>query len=153
MKITLCAVLLLLSTFSFAQLTYKSCGRVYDAENKKLSKKEVRALLVNRPELLQSYNSGMTKKSIGGILIGGGIGAIVGSAAGAYVADVGFPTVGVALGVGMIAVGIPVRSGYTKKMNRAIDGYNGKVADNSPISFENLSICANQNGVGLRLNF
>ena len=51
---------------SFSQeLTYKSGGRIFNSDGKKMSPTEVRELLSAEPGMLQFYNAGRSKKTIG----------------------------------------------------------------------------------------
>ncbi|HOZ75527.1 MAG TPA: hypothetical protein PLS51_12635 [Flavobacterium sp.] len=168
MKITVTFFLLLFSTLSFAQLSVKSRGRVFDTYGKKMKPAEVRNRLAEKPEALALYNAGRNKKTIGNILLVTGAACIVGD----YVnysfqeyefsgsptnisvrAKKKFPSAIGIIGAVSLVVAIPVKLGHAYKVEKAIDRYNGKKIVDSAISLENLSICANQDGVGLRLNF
>ena len=167
MKITVTFFLLLFSTLSFAQLSVKSRGRVFDTYGKKMKPAEVRNRLAEKPEALALYNAGRNKKTIGNILWVTGAACIVGDYVnysfqeyefGPYPnpsprAKKKFPSVIGIIGAVSLIVAIPVKLGHTYKVEKAIDRYNGKKIVDSAISLENLSICANQDGVGLRLNF
>lgn len=168
MKITVAFFLLLFSTLSFAQLSVKSRGRVFDTYGKKMKPAEVRNRLAEKPEALALYNAGRNKKTIGNILLVTGAACIVGD----YVnysfqeyefsgsptnisvrAKKKFPSAIGIIGAVSLIVAIPVKLGHTNKVEKAIDRYNGKKIVDKSFSPENLSICANQDGIGLRFNF
>lgn len=102
---------------SFAQkLVYKNKGNIRDDKGKNLSSNEVRSLLANNETLLEEYNIGRTKKTVGNVLL-------VGGATLAYVPTViqlynGKPvSTGLfAAGIVSMLVAIPVKIGYTKKL-------------------------------------
>lgn len=168
MRFKIFFALFFITTCSFAQLTAKSRGRVFDADGKKMKPAEVRARLTEKPEALALYNAGRNKKTIGNILLVTGAACIVGDYinysfqeyefSGPYTdisvrAKKKFPSAIGIIGAVSLIVAIPVKLGHSYKVEKAIDRFNGKKIANSPLSLENLSICANQNGVGLRLNF
>lgn len=153
MKLTTTVFLLLLSSFSFAQLSVKSRGRVFDANGEQLRVARVREILSTKPNYLDLYDEGRTKKTAGNVLLIGGATLILADLAVGFTQDKQYPTALTAVGALALIIAIPVKVGYSKKIRKSIDGYNGKVADNSTISLENLSICSNRNGIGLRFNF
>ena len=63
--------------FSQEQLTFKSGGRVYNSNSEKLTSNEVRTLLQPNPEALQLFNAGRSKKTVGNILLYGGISTVI----------------------------------------------------------------------------
>ncbi|MFM9825361.1 hypothetical protein [Flavobacterium sp.] len=67
-------LLLVCSLQSFSQkLIYKSNGNILNFENQKISTHQVRELLANNEKLLVGYNAGRSKKTVGNILLVGGI--------------------------------------------------------------------------------
>lgn len=152
MKLKFLLLFLLCSMYSFSQqLSYKSCGRVLNAESKTLSKNEVRSLLAAQPELLNSYNKGKSKKRLGNILLYSGIAVTAGSLVASYGSDSEILPLAF-LGVGLVAVAIPVRIGYSRKIRAAVDGYNKQLVLERSVPSYGLAICTNQNGVGFRLS-
>jgi hypothetical protein len=135
-------------------LTIKSGGNIIDSNNKKLTPTEVRALLNNNSELLSEYNAGRTKKTVGNILMGAGIGFIVGDLASGATQDITYPTAFTFVGMAALIIAIPVKIGYSKKIKSAVDGYNKQVAfQDSNFKIESSSVFANQNGIGILFTF
>jgi hypothetical protein len=135
-------------------LTLKSGGNIVDSNNQKLTPTEVRSLLNNTPELLNEYNAGRTKKSVGNILMGAGIGFIIGDLASGATQDITYPTAFTFIGMAAIVIAIPVKIGYSKKIKSAVEGYNKQVVvQDSDFRIESSSVFANQNGVGILFTF
>jgi hypothetical protein len=150
--LTITAVILSITSYS-QQLSTKK-GNVYDSNNKLLSKDEVRKLLASKPKLLDSYNTGITKASTGGVLSGLGAGFIIGDLLGSLLADRVYPTAFTYVGAGFLVVGIPVSIGYKKKISKAIDGYNESLLNNkTTYRVEKLTLIASNNSVGMRFSF
>jgi len=152
---TVTALFLFTVSLSFSQtLTYKSGGKVLDSNNKILSPDEVRELLLNKPQLSDNYNTGRDKKTIGNVLLGAGIGFMVGDLVSGATRDIVYPTAFTYIGLAAIAISIPVKIGYSKKIKSAVEGYNKQVAlQDSKLNIETTSLYANQNGFGLRITF
>jgi len=72
-KIVLSLFLLITLSAYSQELKYKSGGRIFDSNNKKMSPNEVRELLAKQPGMLQFYNEGRSKKAIGNPLLYGGM--------------------------------------------------------------------------------
>jgi hypothetical protein len=135
-------------------LTVKSGGRIIDSNNQKLTPTEVRALLNNKPEILNEYNAGRTKKAVGDILISVAIGCIIGDLASGATQDITYPTAFTFVGMAALAIAIPVKIGYSKKIKSAVEGYNKQVAvQDSDFKIESSSVFANQNGLGILFTF
>jgi hypothetical protein len=154
-KSILIAFFLLTISLTYSQtLTLKSGGRIIDSNNQKLTPTEVRTLLNNNSELLNEYNTGRTKKTVGNILIGAGIGFIIGDLASGATQDITYPTAFTFIGMAALAVAIPVKIGYSKKIKSAVEGYNKQVAvQDSDFKIKSSSIFANQNGLGILFTF
>lgn len=154
-KFILTILFLLTITLSFSQkLDYESGGKVLDSNNKTLSPDEVREILSSKPELLENYNIGRDKKTIGNVLLGAGIGFIVGDLVSGATRDIVYPTAFTYIGIVATVISIPVKIGYSKKIKSAIEGYNKQVTLlDSKLKIEATSLYANQNGLGLRITF
>lgn len=165
MKKKLTILMLILSVAAFSQqLTSKSCGKVYNQENKKLSPSQVRELMSKNTEALHLYNQGRNKKTWGNILLYSGIGMVAADLAIAYADDgATFDAQGNrhsnsknhVLGISggfLMFVAIPIKIGYSKKVKSAVDTYNEKVAY-SKTSEAHFGLVANDNQVGLRVTF
>jgi hypothetical protein len=153
MKFKIFFALFFITTFSFAQLTAKSGGRVFDTYGKKMERREIRNRLAEVPEALALYNSGRTKKRVGNILLYSGIGIGFGGFAAGYVGDSNVVNPATIGGIVIAIVAIPIKSGYSKKIRDAVDLYNKPPGNHSENTFDDIDICANQNGLGIRLTF
>jgi hypothetical protein len=146
--------LLNLSLVYSQTLSLKSGGNIIDSNNQKLTPTEVRTLLNNTPELLNQYDAGRTKKTVGNILMGAGIGFIIGDLASGATQDITYPTTFTFIGMAALVIAIPIKIGYSKKIKSAVDGYNKKVAvKDSDFKIESSSVIANQNGIGILFTF
>ncbi|CAN1562461.1 hypothetical protein MCETHM1_02719 [Flavobacteriaceae bacterium] len=146
--------LLNLSLVYSQTLSLKSGGNIIDSNNQKLTPTEVRTLLNNTPELLNQYDAGRTKKTVGNILMGAGIGFIIGDLAAGATQDITYPTAFTFIGMAALVIAIPIKIGYSKKIKSAVDGYNKKVAvKDCDFKIESSSVIANQNGIGILFTF
>jgi hypothetical protein len=154
-KSLLIAFFLLTLSFTYSQtLSLKSGGNIIDSNNQKLTPTEVRTLLNNTPELLNEYDAGRTKKTVGNILMGAGIGFIIGDLASGATQDITYPTAFTFIGMAALVIAIPVKIGFSKKIKSAVDGYNKQVAvQDSDFKIESTSLYANQNGLGFLFTF
>lgn len=152
-KISLTLMLMVtLVTFS-QQLTYKN-GRILNDQNKKLSNGEVKTLLAPNSELLAKYNAGKTKSSVGGFLLGFGLGFIAADLVTGATQDKVYPSAFTYIGIASTIISIPVMLGRTKKIKSAIDGYNQSLQVNKlGFNLEKISIISNRNGIGLKVKF
>ena len=146
---------LLFSTVTFSQqLTLKSGGKIYDSNNKKLSNAAVKELLASQPELLEQYKQGRTKASVGGFLLGFGIGMLGADLASGLTQDKTYPTTLTYVGLVSTLISIPVMIGHSKKIKKAIDGYNESLLiHKTGFNFEKINVITNQNGIGMRISF
>ena len=162
---------------SYSQkLIYKSNGTINDSENNKISPNGVRALLANKEKLLADYNSGRRKKTIGNIMLYGGLGMVVfdlGIVAVDNAFSDGFSTIVSAgipgseggtsgrrakpsaatyIGLAAIVVAIPVKIGFSKKIENVVTDYNNQATTGfNQLNKQKLDLITNSNGIGLRL--
>jgi hypothetical protein len=160
--------LLFTTLLSAQQLESKSRGRVFDANNKKLSPSEVRRILTDEPEALSLYKSGRRKKTIGNLLIVTGAACIVAN----YInytfqeydfhdpysnepptAKKKFPSALGIAGAAALLIAIPVKMNFNYNIEKAIEKHNGKIALNSKPTIEQIAVCANADGLGLQIIF
>jgi hypothetical protein len=153
-KILVLALLLIASVSFSQQLTLKSSGKIYNSNNEKLSNSAVRELLAAQPDLLKQYNQGRTKAGVGGFLLGFGIGLIAADLVTGITQDKTYPTATTYLGLASTIISIPVIIGHSKKIKKAIDGYNESLLS-TKIGFnvEKITAITNQNGIGMRISF
>ncbi len=140
------------------QLVYKSGSKIYNSENKKLSPDEVRGILKVDKNSLGLYNSGRNKKTMGNILLIGGLGFmaadLLNGAMNTTATDTHpYPSALTFIGAAAIVASIPVKIGYSKKVQQAVDDFNKLHSDKKTIGISNgkLEFVAKGNGLGLRL--
>ncbi len=157
-------LLLFLSTFqAFSQkIVYKSNGNIVNSENQKISPNQVRDLLKDNQQLLSDYNAGGSKKTVGNILLYGGMGLFLFNS---YYQtlnsnsnyndnnyDNGNPFVLSIVGLASMVVAIPVKIGFSKKIRNVVTEYNNQTATGyNEYNKQKLDLIANSNGIGLRL--
>ena len=146
-------LLLLVCQLSFAQkLVYKNRGNIEDVNGNNLSSNEVRYLLANNETLLEEYNIGRTKKTVGNVLH-------VGGATLAYVPTViqlynGKPvSIGLfSAGIVSMLVAIPVKIGFTKKIKNVVSQFNNqKSVSDTNFKIQSMDLITNSNGLGFKL--
>lgn len=170
MKQIITCLFLTLSLTAFSQqLTYKSGGTVYNAENKRLSSDEVRQLLANNSEALSLYNAGRSKKTWGNVLFYGGIGLvatnlIIGmntdNSTTSYPGNGYYPSVkseptnmtAAIIGGALIVASIPIKIGFPKKIKSALSKYNDGLVNNYKPA-PKTTLLASTNQIGLRIEF
>lgn len=156
-------LLLLTSSFlCFSQdvLTFKSTSRVFNSDNVKLTSTEVRDLFETNPEALKLYNVGMTKKTIGNILLYGGISTVVIKHISALNRTNDGPNfesysnVLYFVGAGAALIAIPIKIGFSKKIKRAVSLMNQDLKNpQTGFNIESTSFISNSNGVGFSITF
>jgi len=152
--------------FSFLQshsqkLVYKSNGTILNSENQQISPDQVRELLKDNEKLLADYNAGRSKKTIGNVLLIGGLGlmaidVVVGANTDGNTTVTGnsiqternYPSALTFVGLAAVVVAIPVKIGFSKKIKYVVTEYNNQNATgfNTP----KLDFITNSNGIGLR---
>ena len=146
-------LLVALSSFS-QQITYKSGGNILDSKNDKMSPTAVRALLSKNTDLLNLYNAGRTKKTVGNIFFYGGLGLIVTDLANGAFNDIIYPTALTYIGITCVVVSIPVKIGYSKKIKTVVNDYNKQVVFNDHnLKIESINLVTNTNGLGFQITF
>ncbi|RZJ28981.1 MAG: hypothetical protein EOO48_08610 [Flavobacterium sp.] len=142
-----------LAAFSQQQkLIVKSNGNIYNEQGDKFTPEEIRVLLEHKPALLEEYNSGRDKKSIGNFLMIAGSVCIFGDLALGF-AGTHYPTALTIVGVPALIIGIPVKIGFRKKIRHAVSQYNNQVALNDGFKVERIAFCAGENTIGFKMTF
>ena len=139
---------------SFAQkLEYTNRKNFQNGEQ--LSSFETKNLLKSDLTALHLFKKAKTKESLGGFILGLGVGGTVADLVMGLTSDVKYPTGITYAGVGLMAVSIPILSGRKKLVQESIDIYNSGLQDQKKTLGDNfeLNIVNNSNGVGLRINF
>jgi hypothetical protein len=140
------------------KLVYKSNGNILNSQNQQISPDEVRELLKDNEKLLAKYNAGRSKKTVGNVLLYGGMGLFL---INTYYQTLssnsnyndnnyenGNPFALSIVGLVSMAVAIPVKIGFSKKIRNVVMEYNSQKA----IGYNNskLDVITNSNGIGLR---
>ena len=143
------------------KLVYKSNGTILNSENQKISPDQVRELLKNNQKLLADYNAGRSKKTVGNILLIGGSAMVIGDlivgattdgnttvTGNSIQTESNYPSALTFVGLAAVAVAIPVKIGFSKKIKNVVTEYNNQLATgyNKP----KLDLITNSNGIGLR---
>jgi len=166
MKKSVLLLLLILPLLSFSQdiLTFKSTSRVFNFDNKKLTSSEVRDLFSTNPEALRLYNSGMTKKTIGNILLYGGLSSLITThlirVTDSNTDQYGRLTIKTRSNVmyfvsaGVVLIAIPIKIGFSKKIKKAVSMMNEDLKNpKTGFNIESTSFISNSNGVGFSITF
>ena len=146
-------LILLLCQLTYAQkLVYKNCGNIKDDKGKNLSSAEVRTLLSGNQTLLEEYNIGRSKKTVGNVLLIGGLCLSTGVSAVQLFAGQPVSTELVAVGFVSMLVAIPVKIGFTKKIKNVVSEFNNqKSVSNTNFNIQSMDLIANSNGFGIKL--
>lgn len=144
-----------LSTCLFSQeLTYKSGGRIFNSEGQKMKPSEVKELLKNQPGMLEFYNDGRSKKTIGNILFYGSFALFAADYLTISGAEDTYPGTLTYVGIGSFILSFPIKMGYTKKIKTVVQDYNKELNNkDSGFTIESIEFVANQNGAGLKISF
>ncbi len=166
MKKVIVFLILILPIISFSQktFTFKSGGRVLQ-DNIKISPTAVRDQFNSNKQISDLYNAGRTKKTVGNVLLYGGIGTLVIK----FISDINAPidhsypnqntqvkqTSNVLYGVaaGVILVSIPIKIGFQKKIKKAILLMNDEVQKPKTAFIEKATFISNSNGFGISITF
>ncbi len=140
--------------FQAQQLEYKGNGNVIDSQKNKISPNKMRELLANNEKLLENYNLGRTKKTVGNVMLIGGLVFLVGDVAKGIYGPINteYPSVLTYIGLSSIVLSIPVKLGFSKRIKNVISDYNSvyKVGYIKP-NYKKLEIITNTNGIGLSI--
>ena len=159
-KLFLMLFLLIFNLHSFSQkIVYTSNGNIQNSEKKNISPNEVRVLLKDNQQLLDDYNAGRDKKTIGNFLLIGGPLLIVTDLILGLTAAVGlqngsektYPSVLTYIGFAAIAVAIPVKIGFSKKIRNVVSEFNSLDKVGFEPNDNKLYLISNSNGIGLRM--
>ena len=141
-------------SISFAQKLEFTDGKIFQ-DGEQLSSFETKNLMKTDLKALHIFKKAKTKESLGGFILGLGIGGTVADLVMGLTSDVKYPTAITYAGVGLMAVSIPILSGRKKMVQESVDMYNQGLKDEKKTLGDNfeLNIVNNSNGVGLRINF
>lgn len=142
-------------SISFAQKLEYTNGKIYQA-GEQLSSFETKKVMETDLKALHIFKKAKTKESIGGFILGLGIGGTVADLVMGLTSDEKkYPTAITYVGLGLMAVSIPILSGKKKMVQESVDMYNQGLKEEKKTLGDNfeLNIVNNSNGVGLRINF
>ena len=141
-------------SISFAQKLEFTDGKIFQ-DGEQLSSFETKNLMKTDLKALRIFKKAKTKESVGGFILGLGIGGTVADLVMGLTSDVKYPTAITYAGVGLMAVSIPILSGRKKMVQESVDIYNAGLKEQNKTLGDNfeLNIVNNSNGVGLRINF
>ena len=142
-------------SISFAQKLEYTNGKIFQ-DGEQLSSFETKNLMKTDLKALHLFKKAKSKESIGGFILGLGIGGTVADLVMGLTSDgKKYPTAITYVGVGLMAVSIPILSGRKKMVQESVDMYNQGLKDEKKTLGDNfeLNIVNNSNGVGLRINF
>jgi hypothetical protein len=135
------------------KLVYKSNGTILNSENQQISPDQVRELLKDNQKLLADYNAGRSKKTVGNVLLIGGLGLVVTDVLIGANADVQFPSALTFVGLAAVVIAIPVKIGFSKKIRNVVTEYNNQNATGyNSFTKPKLDLITNSNGIGLRFS-
>jgi hypothetical protein len=115
------------------KLIYKSNGTILNSENQKISPEKVREILKDNQQLLADYNAGRSKKTVGNVLLIGGLGLIAGDvlvgantdgnttvSGNSIQTERNYPSALTFVGIAAVVISIPVKIGYSKKIRNVV---------------------------------
>ena len=141
-------------SISFAQKLEFTDGKIFQ-DGEQLSSFETKKVMASDLKALHIFKKAKTKESLGGFILGLGIGGTVADLVMGLTSDVKYPSAATYVGVGLMAVSIPILSGRKKMVQESVDLYNQGLKEEKKTLGDNfeLNIVNNSNGVGLRINF
>ena len=141
-------------SISFAQKLEFTDGKIFQ-DGEQLSSFETKNLMKTDLKALHLFKKAKTKESLGGFLLGLGIGGTVADLVKGLVSNEKYPTAISYAGVSLMAISIPILSGRKKMVQESVDIYNAGLQEQKKTLGDNfeLNIVNNSNGVGLRINF
>lgn len=139
---------------TFAQKLEYNEGKIYQ-DGEQISSFETKNLLKSDLKALHLFKKAKTKESLGGFLLGLGIGGTAADLVMGLTSDVKYPTVITYAGVGLMVVSIPILSGRKKLVQESVDLYNQGLKEQNKTLGDNfeMNFVTNSNGVGFRITF
>ncbi len=139
---------------TFSQKLEYNEGKIFQ-DGVQLSSFETKKILETDLKALHLFKKAKTKESLGGFLLGLGIGGTAADLIMGLTSDVKYPTVITYAGVGLMAVSIPILSGRKKLVQESVDLYNQGLKEQNKTLDDNfeMNFVTNSNGIGLRINF
>ena len=142
-------------SISFAQKIELNNNKIFQ-NGVQLSTFETKKIMESDLKALHLFKKAKNKESLGGFILGLGIGATVADLVmGATTSNKKYPTVITYAGIGLMAVSIPILSGRKKLVQQSVDLYNTNLQEENKTlggNFE-LNMVNNSNGFGIQINF
>jgi hypothetical protein len=126
-------------------------GKIYQ-DGVQIPTYQVKKILASNLHSLKVFKQAKSKETLGGAVLGLGATMTVVDLAVGLFSDVKYPTALTYVGVGMMAVSIPILSGRAKRVEDAVSSYNESLKNTTAVDFD-LNALANQNGVGIQVKF
>jgi outer membrane lipoprotein SlyB len=158
MKNTILTLILALTTITICnaqkiEITKVFGGYHYTQNGNKMTMSKLVKVMESNSDALKFIKKAKSNNVLATILGGAG-GALIGFPIGTAIGggDANWTLAGI--GVGLVAIGIPISSGVNKNTKKAIDLYNSSLNSTSYFEFKpEFKIVANGNGIGLSMNF
>lgn len=141
-------------SLSFAQKLEYTNGKIFQ-NGEQLSSFETKKAMETDLKALHVFKKAKTKESVGGFILGLGLGGTVADLVMGLTSEVKYPSALTYAGVGLMAISIPILSGKKKMIQESIDMYNSGLQDQKKSLGDNFefNIVNNSNGLGLQINF
>lgn len=154
MKSIILTLGLLFTSLLFSQEIKTENNKFY-VDGTLVYKHEITKTLASNLPALKLYKKSRTKESIGGLLFGAGAGLIIGDVVKGLVSDVAYPSGFTYVGLGLIAVSIPVLHGKNKMRAQSIEMYNNGLEPKEKTLGYNFDVnfITSQNGIGFNIKF
>lgn len=147
-------IAILFFSTSFAQKLEYTNGKIFQ-NGEQLSSFETKKAMETDLKALHVFKKAKTKESVGGFILGLGIGGTVADLVMGLTSEVKYPSALTYAGIGLMAISIPILSGKKKMVQESIDMYNSGLQDQKKSLGDNFefNIVNNSNGLGLQINF
>jgi hypothetical protein len=141
-------------SLSFAQKLEYTNGKIFQ-NGEQLSSFETKKAMETDLKAFHVFKKAKTKESVGGFILGLGLGGTVADLVMGLTSEVKYPSALTYAGVGLMAISIPILSGKKKMIQESIDMYNSGLQDQKKSLGDNFefNIVNNSNGLGLQINF
>ena len=147
-------IAILVFSTSFAQKLEYTNGKIFQ-NGEQLSSFETKKAMETDLKALHVFKKAKTKESVGGFILGLGIGGTVADLVMGLTSEVKYPSALTYAGIGLMAISIRILSGKKKMIQESIDMYNSGLQDQKKSLGDNFefNIVNNSNGLGLQINF
>lgn len=156
MRNGLIALMLVFASLTYGQESYyySGWGKIRNSRNEIVSPKEIRSTFINEYEIMQSYRQARTERTVGNVLIGGGLGFALGYTGSAYFGSAIFKPAPVIGGVLLAGIGVSFRLLSKKSMEDTVDMMNNHQRRKKYQSYiDSSQIIVTNDGIGLSVSF